>query len=83
MSLAFQQAYSFELKAKTTMAVYSQPNQSKTIKIFTEFNNFGNRQIFECLEYTSLFSGGSCYFSLGPLNFFQIYIHHLEDNVIS
>jgi hypothetical protein len=28
------------------MAAYSQPNQSKTIKILTEFNNFGNRQIF-------------------------------------
>jgi hypothetical protein len=35
------------------------------------------------LEYISLFSDGSCYFPLGPLNFCHIYIHHLEDNDIS
>jgi DNA polymerase III delta subunit len=58
MSLAFLKLYSFQYKAKTTMAAYSQPNQSKTSKIFTEINNFEIHQIFEVLEYTSLFSSG-------------------------
>jgi hypothetical protein len=42
MRLALPKLYSFEYKAETALAAFSQPNKSKTIKIFTEINNFEN-----------------------------------------
>jgi hypothetical protein len=39
MRLAFLKLYSFEKNAKTALAAFSQPNQSKTSKIVTEINN--------------------------------------------
>jgi hypothetical protein len=60
-------------------------SSSKTIKLVTENNNLEITSIlsvWNILLYLAVI-GGSCYFPIRPLNFLQVCIHHLEDNVIS
>jgi hypothetical protein len=61
--------YSFEYKAETALAAFLQPNQSKKAKFSQKSTNLKITKFFECLDYTTLFSGGYSSFPLGPLNF--------------
>jgi hypothetical protein len=45
------------------------PTNPKQAKLSQKINNLEIAYFLSVLEYTTLISGGSCYFPLGPLNF--------------
>jgi hypothetical protein len=65
MNLAFLKLYSFEENAKTYLAAYSQPYQSKTRKISTAINNFGNTKFLSALIIPLYLAVVLAYFLLG------------------